>query len=121
MKKRSVVLGIINVAALLALVAGCSTTKKTEELLSAANFNIVPATTPAQQERLKTLPAQKVTLVKRGGWDYFVYPDVKQNILYVGGDSEFQRYQQLRVRSEMAQEQLDAADSEDDWGAWGPW
>jgi len=52
--------------------------------LSAAGFNIVPATTPELQARLKAIPAHKVAMVQRDGKEYFVYPDVTQNVLYVG-------------------------------------
>jgi hypothetical protein len=55
------------VAAFVVLVIGCSTTKSTENMLSAAGFKIIPATTAQQQARLKTLKPDKITLVDRGG------------------------------------------------------
>jgi hypothetical protein len=89
--------------------------------LSAAGFKIVPATTPELQARLKTIPAHKVTMVQRDGKAYFVYPDVTQNVLYVGQNAQYQRYQQLREQSQLAQEQLNAAELNADWGAWESW
>jgi N-methylhydantoinase A/oxoprolinase/acetone carboxylase beta subunit len=108
-------------ASLLALAVGCATTMRTEDLLSAAGFKIVPATTPELQARLKTIPAHKVTMVQRDGKEYFVYPDVTQNVLYVGQNAQYQRYQQLREQNQLAQEQLHAAELNADWGAWGSW
>ena len=67
MKKMAALLRMIGGASLLALVVGCATTMQTEDLLSAAGFNIVPATTPELQARLKAIPAYKVTMVQRDG------------------------------------------------------
>ena len=75
---------MLGVLALAMLVSGCSTTQPTENLLSAAGFKIVPASTPEQQSHLKTLPPHKVTMVPREGKTYFVFPDQKQQVLYVG-------------------------------------
>ena len=78
MKKVAALLNMIGGASLLALVVGCATTMRTEDLLSAAGFKIMPATTPVLQARLKAIPAHKVTMVQRDGKEYFVYPDVTQ-------------------------------------------
>ena len=121
MKKMVALIRMIGGASLLALLVGCATTMQTEDLLSAAGFNIVPATTPELRARLKAIPAYKVTMVQRDGKEYFVYPDVTQNVLYVGQNAQYQRYQQLRVQNQLAQEQLNAAELNADWGAWGTW
>ena len=111
----------IIVAAVLALVIGCSTTKSTENMLSAAGFKIVPATTAQQQTHLKTLKPNKVTMLERGGTNYFVFPDTKSQVLYVGHDAQYQEYQKLRLQKQMAEEQAEAAQlNEEDWGVWGP-
>lgn len=106
--------------ALLGLAAGCSTTKQTENLLAAAGFKVVPATTAAQQAHLETLPAGKLTKVIKDGNEWVVYPDVKQKILYVGGYDEYRRYQKYRMEQDLAQEDIDAAQMSE-WGMWGPW
>ena len=121
MKKVAALLRMIGGASLLAVVVGCATTLRTEDLLSAAGFNIVPATTPELQARLKAIPAHKVTMVQRDGKEYCVYPDVTQNVLYVGQNAQYQRYQQLRVQNQVAQAQLHAAALTADWGAWESW
>jgi hypothetical protein len=103
-----------------ALVIGCSTTKSTENLLSAAGFKIMLATTPQQQAHLKTLLPDKITLVGRSGTNYFVFPDVKNELIYVGQDAQYQEYQKLRLQKQMAAEQAEAAEMNNDgWNAWG--
>jgi hypothetical protein len=106
-------------AALLALAVGCATTQQTTgSMLSAAGFKIVPASTPEQQARLRTLPAQRVSRVQRDGKEYFVYPDVTQNVLYVGRNAQYQQYQRLREQNQLAQEQFDAGMARDQEALW---
>lgn len=112
---------ILIVFALAALVIGCSTTKSTESLLSAAGFKIIPATTPQQQAHLETLKPDKVTMVEREGTNYFVFPDAKSQVLYVGHDAQYQEYQKLRLQKEMAAEQVQAAQlNQENWVVSGP-
>lgn len=107
---------------LVALAAGCSTTD-TENLLSAAGFTIVPATTPQQEAEVNTLPPGKVTLVQRSGTNYYVFPDHAKNQLYVGQSAQYQEYQRLRLQKQLAEEQLSAAqmNSTTAFTTWGPW
>jgi len=121
MKNTTNLLITLGLAALMTFVAGCSTTQKTENLLSAAGFKAIPATTPQQQAHLKTLPAHKVTMVVRDGQTNYVYPDAAHQVLYVGQDAQYQEYQRLRLQNQMAEDQVQAAamNSEPGWGAWG--
>jgi hypothetical protein len=113
----------IGISALLGLAVGCSTTKQTENLLSAAGFKTIPATTPQQQAHLKTLPPNKVTMVVRDAKPYFVYPDAKAQVLYVGQQAQYDAYQKLRVEKQMAEDQAQAAEvyAPGAWGPWGDW
>jgi hypothetical protein len=81
--------------ALLAIVTGCKTTpiQRTERLLTQSGFKAVPARTAAQQQQINTLPPAKVSLVKRKGQTFYVYPDHARNILYVGNKPQYQAYQ----------------------------
>jgi hypothetical protein len=94
--------GIRSVAAafaLLALAAGCASApsaQQTEALLSAAGFKTVPASTAAQLQHLPTLPQGQVTMVTQTGKNWFVYPDVPGNRIYVGTEKEYQAYLKLR-------------------------
>jgi len=89
---------VLAVGALAIVILGCSSTKQTEYLLSAAGFKIMPAASPQQQAHLKTLPPHKVTVVVREGKTYFVFPDAKQQVLYVGQQAQYDAYQKLRVQ-----------------------
>ena len=121
MKRVGTSLSIVGTVALLALGVGCTTTKSRENLLSAAGFKIVPAATPEQKAHLQTLPADKVTMVQREGKTYFVFPDLKQQVLYVGQQAQYDEYQKLRIQNQLAQDQMNAAElnSEPAWGVWG--
>jgi len=122
MKRVGTWVSIVGVVAL-ALGGGCSTTKQTENMLSAAGFKIMPAATPEQQAHLKSLPPHKVTMVQREGKTYFVFPDQKQQVIYVGQQAQYDAYQKLRLQNQLAEEQMNAAElnSESAWGVWGGW
>jgi hypothetical protein len=109
--------------ALLGVAIGCATTKQTEDLLSAAGFKATPATTAQRRAHLQTLPPHKVTMVVRAGKTYYVYPDAKAQVLYVGQQAQYDAYQKLRLENQMASEQFQAAESNaaEEWGAWGDW
>ena len=111
--------------ALLAFAVGCAKAPQTENLLSAVGFRTIVASDPQQQQRLKTLPPNKVTWVQRNGKAYCVYADSAHNPIYVGKPSPYQPYQQLRLASKPAQENLEAAELNQEaplhGGVWGPW
>jgi hypothetical protein len=110
--------------ALIALVVGCAHTQQTENLLSAAGFRTVIATTPQQQQHLKTLPPYKVMRVQRNGQMHYVYADPAHNLIYVGGLFQYDQYRDLRLAKNVAAEDLQDAklNAEDEmgWEAWGP-
>jgi hypothetical protein len=113
---------LLAIAAVAGVAIGCSTTKDRENMLSAAGFKAIPADTPERQTHLKSLPNDKLTTVQRNGTLYYVFPDQKQNVLYVGQEQQYQQYQQLRYQKQLADEQLSAASmNENAWGAWGAW
>ncbi len=94
--------------ALLAFALGCATTQRTENLLSAAGFKTVAASTPKHQEHLKTLTPGKITSVQRKGKTYFVFPDTAHNQLYVGDQAQYQKYRQLRLQQKLSDEKIAA-------------
>jgi hypothetical protein len=116
MKRLFTALNLIGVIALLTLGVGCANTQHTENLLSAAGFRNVIANTPQRQEQLKALPPDKVTLVQRNGNTYYVYADPANNQAFVGTPSQYQKYQQLRLANNLAQDQLQTAEL----NSWGP-
>jgi hypothetical protein len=116
MKRLFTAFNLIAIVALLALTATCANTQHTENLLSAAGFRTVIANTPQRQEQLKAIPPDKVTLVQRNGKTYYVYADPANNQIFVGTPSQYQKYQQLRLANNLAQDQLQTAQL----NSWGP-
>jgi hypothetical protein len=120
--------------ALVAGLTGCATSKEKqaaqqkENMLVAAGFKVITATTPSQQQMLKTLPAGRISAVRRYGQVYFVYPVHAQNLLYVGQNSQYLAYQQAAqvttedtlVKQEI--ESINRSMSSPGWEApWGDW
>jgi hypothetical protein len=86
---------------MLTLFMGCASSPSappTESLLLAAGFKVVVASTDTQLQQLPTLPAGQVTVVTQTGKNYFVYPELAKNQIYVGTEKEYQAY--LKVRSQ---------------------
>jgi hypothetical protein len=115
---------LIGAFALLAMAAGCTSmqtqTQSKENLLIAAGFKVT-----TQQQKLQALPPDYVTLVQIAGKTYYVFPDAANNQAYVGGPKQYQAYKQLRLANKLANENLEAAEINQDasmsWGTWGGW
>ena len=109
-----------------ALLSGCAShnTQSTEDLLSAAGFNVVIASTPKQLQHLATLPPYKMMRIQRNGKDRYVYADPSRKLIYVGGLFSYDRYKDMRLAKNVAEEDLqDAkfnAEIASGWDAWGP-
>jgi hypothetical protein len=103
----------------------CADLKNEENLASAAGFKIITPTTPEQEALLKKLPKDQVTRINYQGKTHFVLPDVKNNVAYVGNEAQYQEYQKLRLQQQMSNDNLEAAEMNEDasmnWGAWGGW
>ena len=114
---------LLTAISLLAIVAGCATTQQTENLLSAAGFKTVIATTAKQKQHLATLAPGKITSVQKKGTTYFVFPDAKHNQLYVGTQTQYTAYQNLRLKQQLSNENLMAAEinqnTAQSWNTWG--
>jgi hypothetical protein len=120
---------LIFVAAVAALfVAGCAEleSQNTTSLLSAAGFRARTPQTPQQQQIYAALPPYKVeraTIPGKGV--FYVYKDEKAGLAYVGREPQYQRYQQLAIHQQIAQDyymaaELDRASAWGWYGAWGP-
>ena len=118
--------------AILAIAVGCANTQQKESALVASGFKVITPNTPAQQAKLKTLKADKVSMVQKKGKMYYIFPDPANNRAYVGGPKEYQAYKALRAQQKIATEKLEAAemnqtaaemnqDTAMNWGAWGGW
>jgi hypothetical protein len=115
----------LSAALALLILAGCATTQHMETFLTAAGFKTVTATTPKQEQRLKSLPPGKISTVRRNGRTYYVFPDTAHNWIYLGTPNEYQNYQQILADSKIAaQDRVDAelgAAGGNDWNDWDSW
>jgi len=102
---------------------GCHSLNQKEQLLTAAGFRTVVPTTPAQSAHLAALPQGHLTPVTKNGQTLFILADAKHNSLFVGNQSEYQAYQQLRLKQQLSQDKLATAamnaDATAEWNAWG--
>lgn len=115
-------------AAAALLLASCAEmgSANTTSLLSAAGFRARAPETPKQQELYAALPPYHVERATvKGKGVFYVYKDEKAGVAYVGREQEYQRYQQLAIQQQIAQDQYMAAQMQADaawgwYGAWGP-
>jgi len=126
---REMTRGLVAVLAV-ALLAGCTAIEKkdartTESVLAAAGFQMKPADTPDRVAHLQLLRPFKVVPHDRNGTLLYVYADPKAcKCIWVGDQAAYQRYQQLAIQQQLAQEQMMTAQMNEDaamnWGLWGP-
>jgi len=92
---------------MIALVAACGSAPPAappainENLLSAAGFKTVVASTDKQLQEIPKLPAGQVTVMSNTGKNYFVYPDMAKKQIYVGTEKEYQAYLKLRAQNNL--------------------
>jgi len=118
---------IFAVAAATLVVAGCAGmgSGNTTSLLSAAGLRARTPQTPKQQQMYAALPPYKVERATVKGHVFYVYKDEKAGVAYVGREQEYQRYQQLAIQQQVAQDYytavaMDRAAAFGWYGAWGP-
>jgi hypothetical protein len=97
----------------------------TKSLLSAAGFHVRTPQTPLQKEVYTALPAYRVERVSEGNKVLYVYKDEGEGVAYVGREPEYQRYKQLAIQQQIAQDYYMASQwngyySHRWYGAWGP-
>jgi hypothetical protein len=122
------VLLIFTVAAATLFVAGCAEmgSANTTSLLTAAGFRARTPQTPKQQQMYAALPAYQVERATMPGKGvFYVYKDEKAGLAYVGREQEYQRYKQLAVQQQIAENyymaaEMDRAAAFGWYGAWGP-
>jgi hypothetical protein len=119
---------ILFAAATTLFIVGCASvgSGNTTSLLSAAGFRARTPETPKQQQVYAALPPYHVERATvKGKGVFYVYKDEKAGVAYVGREQEYQRYQQLAIQQQIAQDQYMAAQMQADaawgwYGAWGP-
>jgi hypothetical protein len=125
--KLNIVFVLVAAAAAL-FVAGCAEMESanTTSLLSAAGFRARTPQTPKQQQIYAALPpyhVERATVPGKGV--FYLYKDEKAGLAYVGREPEYQRYQQLAIHQQIAQDyymaaEMDRAAAWGWYGAWGP-
>ena len=131
MKTKTTKLNIVLIfaaGAVALLVAGCAEmgAGNTTSLLTAAGFRARTPQTPQQQQIYAALPPYQVERARVPGKGvFYVYKDEKAGLAYVGREQEYQRYQQLAVQQQIAQNyymaaEMDRAAAWSWYGAWGP-
>ena len=119
---------LIFAAAVTALfMAGCAEvgSGNTTSLLTAAGFRAHTPQTPRQQQIYAALPPYKVERATIKGHVFYVYKDEKAGVAYIGREPEYQRYHELAVQQQIAQNyymaaEMDRAAAYGWYGAWGP-
>jgi hypothetical protein len=127
-KSSSNIILIFAAAAAALFLAGCASmgSANTTSLLTAAGFRARTPETPQQQQIYAALPPYQVQRATvKGKGVFYVYKDEKAGIAYVGREQEYQRYQQLAIQQQIAQNyymaaEMDRAAAWSWYGAWGP-
>jgi hypothetical protein len=114
----------------LVLFSGCALfnqmgSSSDEQLLSAAGFQARPVLTTNQKAVFQNLKPYQINTRTKGNTVYYIYPDPKQGIVFVGGPAQYQKYSQLAVQQGTAEDQMAAAAetqmlSYDELGMWDP-
>ena len=102
---------------------GCTThLQRKEQYLQQAGFRAVTPTTPAQIAKVQKLPQGHITQVSKNGKTLFLLADARNNLLLVGGNDQFERYQHLLYKKEVnpaiANEQAIKLE-QSEWAQWG--
>jgi hypothetical protein len=108
---------------------GCASMEASnkESLLIAAGFRTRTPSTPAQVALYDRMTPYKVERRVIKGKVLYAFADKKNRVVYIGGEKEYQRYKQLGLQQSIAQNELEAAQINEeasmgwDWGPWGVW
>jgi hypothetical protein len=112
-RSSNIVIFLVTLAGTIFL-AGCAGmgSSNTESLLTAAGFRARTPQTPKQQQIYAALPPYQIQRATVNGKVFYVYKDEKAGVAYVGREQVYQRYQQLAIQQQIAQNQIAAAEME---------
>ena len=120
-------LGVVFTLLALIGLSGCASMEagNTEQLLSAAGFQSRTPTTPKQIEIFNSLPPYKVERRMVNGKVLYTYANPKRNLVFIGGEAEYQRFTKLGIQQQISMNNLAAAQINQvntmNMAAWGPW
>lgn len=113
---------LLPLLAITLLFSACSThLQQREQFLREAGFRAVTPTSPAQIAHLKSLPQGHITQVKHQGKTLFLLADAKQNLLLVGNNARFEKYQQILYTRKVDPAKADTKVMRMEESEWGPW
>ncbi|MGB0619935.1 MAG: hypothetical protein ACPGVZ_10760 [Myxococcota bacterium] len=125
---------LIATALVATLSLGCAAMQRseairTERVLAAAGFQMKMADTPEKLAKVQGMTQRKLQPHDKDGEVFFVYADALEcNCVYVGTEAAHQRYQQLALKQELADQARETAEMNENaamewntWGTWGPW
>jgi uncharacterized protein YceK len=120
MKKFLKVLSLVLAIAL--SLSGCAATQtqkaeSTEQMLTAAGFQMKYADTPQRQAHIHTIPPRTIVAYPYKGKVMYAYRET--SALYLGNQAAYQRFQQMAFDKKIATQMLEAAEINEATG-W-PW
>jgi hypothetical protein len=120
----------LGLAAIVLSLAGCAglqaqDARATEQMLTAAGFQMKPADTAEKLAHLQTLTPGKIVRRERNGEPSYVYADGNVcKCLYTGTEQQYQEYRKLARQQTMSDETTLVTEESSDprsWGLWGLW
>ena len=104
-------------------------TQSKTDLLLAAGFKQVVATTPQQKARLQAMPQHLLFATSRGTKVVYIYADAAGcGCFYAGNQQQYQAFQRIAAQNRLAAEEISAAQLNEsmdmgweEWGEAGPW
>lgn len=108
------------------LLCHCSTVSNDRLLLTDAGFREKMPTTPKLVELYNATPAYKLQRVDVEGNALYAYKDTERGVAYVGEEAEYNKYQQLALQRQIAQDHLQPAQMQPNlatgwYGAYAPY
>jgi hypothetical protein len=111
MKKLLTLTSMASAMAALALTPACQTTSTSqavsqkEALLAQSGFKVITVTTPKQQQAVTGLAQGRVSAVKYNGKLFYVFPTATKDKIYVGKQTQFNRYKKALAAQQPASQQ----------------
>lgn len=99
------------------------TMNRTERVLAAAGFQVVPANTPERRADMATLrPGRLIAQPQDDGYTYIFADPAGCDCLYLGNAAAYQAYQHLALEQRIAQQNADDYSfGRMNWDLWGPY
>jgi hypothetical protein len=103
--------------AIAALLAGCSLqetpqqrAERIEPMLAAAGFHMLPVDTPERLAEVQRLTPLKISYyIANGQPNYWFNDPVDCHCVYIGGEKNYQQYEQIRLSQQAARQEAEAA------------